>query len=99
MTVLKISQPIAEDQSTQFGLENGLSLCGSYEATLIEGKELYITSQTLWPLVSLKKKKIGLFQKVSKAYWHENDCLTASCKIVNAFSKTLWSCHGFCSEN
>lgn len=52
MTVLKINQPIAEDQSTQFGLENGLSLCGSYEATLIEGKELYITLQTLWPLVS-----------------------------------------------
>lgn len=56
VTVLKINQPIAEDQSTQFALENGLSLCGSYEATLIEGKELYITLQTLWPLVSLKKK-------------------------------------------
>lgn len=35
VTVLKINQPTAEDQSTQFALENGLSLCGSYQATLI----------------------------------------------------------------
>lgn len=35
VTILKINQPVAEDQSTQFALENGLSLCSSYQATLI----------------------------------------------------------------
>ena len=35
VTILKISQPVAEDQSTQLAFENGLSLCSSYQATLI----------------------------------------------------------------
>lgn len=35
VAILKINQRVAEYQSTWFALENGLSLCSSYQAALI----------------------------------------------------------------
>lgn len=85
VTILKISQPVNEAQSTQFALENRFSFCRCYQASLI-CRMLKITLNNFSDLVASCWYFFFLLKRFLRNwfhYWKENDCFTASLMTVN----------------